>query len=61
MASARFVEVISHCPGYIQIFQDIARDPIDETALSRPMVTPHYDHPVTAAELQSYFGACYEA
>ena len=28
MASASFVEIISHFAGYLQIFQDIARDRI---------------------------------
>ena len=37
MASASFVEIISHFAGYLQIFHDIARDRLqyDETRAPR--------------------------
>src|ERR1700722_13522697 len=49
MASASFVEIISHFAGYLQIFQDIARDRIeyDETLAphrSDDYTTPRPDH-----------------
>lgn len=58
MASASFVEVISHFAGYLRIFEDIARDRIeyDEGAaprLSNDYITlrPHYDHSVTPDDI----------
>ncbi len=51
MASASFVEIISHFAGYLQIFHDIARDRVeyDETLAPRPSddyttPRPNYDH-----------------
>ena len=46
MASASFVEIISHFAGYLQIFHDIARDRLqyDETlAPGRPTTTRRCD------------------
>ena len=42
MASASFVEIISHFAGYLQIFHDIARDRLhyDETLTPRDGKTP---------------------
>ena len=37
MASASFVEIISHFAGYLQIFHDIARDRIHTMRVSRPV------------------------
>jgi len=63
MASASFVEVISHFAGYLQIFQDIARDRIeyDETLAPRPSddyttLRPDYDHPFTPDNLDTQGG-----
>ena len=51
MASASFVEIISHFAGYLQIFHDIARDRIhyDDSLAPRPSgdyttPRPNYDH-----------------
>jgi len=51
MASASFVEIISHFAGYLQIFHDIARDRVayDESLAPRPpgdytTPRPNYDH-----------------
>ena len=51
MASASFVEIISHFAGYLQIFHDIARDRVqyDETLAPRPSRRLHD----AAAELRS--------
>jgi len=51
MASASFVEIISHFAGYLQIFHDIARDRVeyDESLAPRPSgdyttLRPNYDY-----------------
>ncbi len=63
MASASFVEIISHFAGYLQIFQDIARDRIeyDESLAPRPpgdytTPRPDYDHPFTPDDLDTQAG-----
>src|ERR1700694_3099344 len=63
MASASFVEIISHFAGYLQIFQDIARDRIeyDETLAPRPpddytTLRPHDDHPFLPDDLETLAG-----
>jgi hypothetical protein len=63
MASASFVEIISHFAGYLQIFQDIARDRIeyDESVGPRPpddytTLRPDYDHPFTPDDLDTLPG-----
>jgi hypothetical protein len=63
MASASFVEVISHFAGYLQIFHDITRDRIlyDESLAPRPpgdYITPrlNYDHPFTPDDLDTKGG-----
>ena len=38
MASASFVEIISHFAGYLQIFHDIARDRVQYDESSRPAI-----------------------
>ena len=64
MASASFVEIISHFAGYLQIFHDIARDRLqyDETlAPGRPgdytTPRPNYDHPFTPDDLDTKGGS----
>ena len=54
MASASFVEIISHFAGYLRIFHDIARDRLqyDETLAPGPhgdytTPRPNYDHRFT--------------
>ena len=51
MASASFVEIISHFAGYLQIFHDVARDRIqyDDSLVHRPSddyttLRPNYDY-----------------
>lgn len=63
MASASFVEIISHFAGYLQIFQDIARDRIeyDESIAPRSpgdyaTTRPNYDHPFTPDDLDTEGG-----
>jgi len=63
MASASFVEIISHFAGYLQIFEDIARDrtQYDETlapGLSGDYTTPrpNYDHRFTPDDMDSAGG-----
>jgi hypothetical protein len=63
MASASFVEIISHFAGYLQIFQDIARDRIeyDESLASHrsddyTTLRPHYDHPFKPEDLETLGG-----
>jgi hypothetical protein len=63
MASASFIEVISHFAGYLQIFQDIARDRIeyDETLAPRPAddyttLRPDYDSPFTPDDMETKAG-----
>jgi hypothetical protein len=59
MASASFVEIISHFAGYLQIFEDIARDRIEyeDDALRRPpddytTPRPHYAIDVTPDDIE---------
>lgn len=63
MASASFVEIISHFAGYLRIFDDIARDRIeyDESLVPRPpddytTPRPDYDHPLTPDDMDSVAG-----
>src|SRR5882672_12872929 len=63
MASASFIEIISHFAGYLQIFEDIARDRIeyDETLASRPAddyttLRPSYDFPLTPDDMETRAG-----
>src|SRR5258708_709146 len=63
MASASFVEIISHFAGYLQIFQDVARDRIeyDETVAPRHLddyttPRPNYDHPFTPDDMDTLGG-----
>jgi hypothetical protein len=60
MASASFVEIISHFAGYLQIFQDIARDRIqyDDSLAPRPSgdyttLRPNYDYRVVPDDMES--------
>ena len=55
MASASFVEIISHFAGYLQIFHDVARDRIQyhENLAPRPSddyttLRPNYDYRVVS-------------
>jgi hypothetical protein len=63
MASASFIEIISHFAGYLQIFEDIARDRLeyDETLASRPAddyttLRPNYDSPLTPDDMETQAG-----
>jgi hypothetical protein len=63
MASASFVEVISHFAGYLQIFHDIARDRIayDETIAPRSSEDyttprPNYEHPFRPDDMETKAG-----
>ena len=63
MASASFVEIISHFAGYLQIFQDIARDRIEYDETLAPhrsddytTLRPHYDHPFLPDDLETLAG-----
>jgi hypothetical protein len=63
MASASFVEIISHFAGYLRIFEDIARDRIeyDEALVARPSddyttPRPDYDHPFTPDDMDIFAG-----
>ena len=63
MASASFVEIISHFAGYLQIFHDIARDRLqyDETLApgrsdDYTTLRPNYDHPFTPDDLDTRGG-----
>jgi hypothetical protein len=58
MASVSFVEIISHFVGYLQIFQDIARDRIEYDEILSPHRSddyttprPNYDNPFTPDDL----------
>ncbi|WP_291868767.1 hypothetical protein [Bradyrhizobium sp.] len=60
MASASFVEIISHFAGYLRIFHDIARDRVqydDSLAPGRPddytTPRPDYDHRFTPDDMDS--------
>ena len=63
MASASFVEIISHFAGYLQIFHDIARDRLqyDETLApgrsdDYTTLRPNYDYPFTPDDLDTRGG-----
>ncbi|ANW03756.1 hypothetical protein [Bradyrhizobium icense] len=63
MASASFVEIISHFAGYLQIFHDIARDraQYDDSLVPRPSddyttLRPNYDHRFTPDDMGSAAG-----
>jgi hypothetical protein len=63
MASASFVEIISHFAGYLQIFQDIARDRIEYDETLAPHRSDDYttprpdnDHPFTPDDLETLAG-----
>lgn len=63
MASANFVEIISHFAGYLQIFHDIARDRVqyDESLAPRPpgdytTLRPNYDYRVVPDDMETMAG-----
>src|SRR4026208_692096 len=63
MASASFVEIISHFAGYLQIFHDIARDRVhyDETQVpGRPddytTLRPGYHYPFAPDDMDTKGG-----
>jgi hypothetical protein len=63
MASASFVEIISHFAGYLQIFHDTARDRVqyDESLAPRPSgdyttLRPNYDHRYAPDDMDSAGG-----
>ena len=63
MASASFVEIISHFAGYLQIFHDIARDRIayDESLAPRPTgdyttLRPNYDYRFVPDDMETAAG-----
>ena len=63
MASASFVEIISHFAGYLQIFHDIARDRLqyDETLApgrsdDYTTLRPNYDYPFTPDDMETRGG-----
>ena len=63
MASASFVEIISHFAGYLQIFHDIARDRLqyDETLApgrsdDYTTLRPNYNYPFTPDDLDTRGG-----
>jgi hypothetical protein len=63
MASASFVEIISHFAGYLQIFHDIARDRVqyDESLAPRPpgdytTLRPNYDYRVVPEDMETAAG-----
>ena len=63
MASASFVEIISHFAGYLQIFHDIARDRIayDESLAPRPAgdyttLRPNYDYRFVPDDMETAAG-----
>jgi hypothetical protein len=63
MASASFVEIISHFAGYLQIFHDIARDRVqyDESLAPRPpgdytTLRPNYDYRVVPDDMETTAG-----
>jgi hypothetical protein len=65
MASASFVEIISHFAGNLKIVEDIARDRIeyDETVAPRPSddhttPRPDYDHPFTPDDMDVVATRC---
>jgi hypothetical protein len=63
MASASFVEIISHFAGYLQIFEDIARDRIEYDETRTPgqsddytTLRPHYDSTFTSDDMDAQRG-----
>ncbi len=63
MASASFVEIISHFAGYLQIFEDIARDRIEYDETRAPgqsddytTLRPHYDSTFTPDDMDAQRG-----
>ena len=63
MASASFVEIISHFAGYLQIFHDVARDRLhyDESLAPRPSddyttLRPNYDYRVVSDDMETVGG-----
>jgi hypothetical protein len=63
MASASFVEIVSHFAGYLQIFHDIARDRVqyDESLAPRPSedyVTPrpNYNYRIVPEDMETLAG-----
>jgi hypothetical protein len=63
VASASFVEIISHFAGYLQIFHDIARDRVqyDESLAPRPpgdytTLRPNYDYRIVPDDLETMAG-----
>jgi hypothetical protein len=63
MASASFVEIISHFAGYLQIFHDIARDRIqyDDSLAPRPTgdyttLRPNYDYRIVPDDMDTAAG-----
>ena len=63
MASASFIEIISHFAGYLQIFHDIARDRIqyDDSLVHRPSddyttLRPNYDYRFAADDIETAAG-----
>ena len=63
MASASFVEIISHFAGYLQIFHDIARDraEYDESLVPRPSgdyttLRPNYDYRIVPEDMETAAG-----
>ena len=63
MASASFVEIISHFAGYLQIFHDIARDrtEYDESLAPRPpgdytTLRPNYDYRIVPEDMETAAG-----
>jgi hypothetical protein len=63
MASASFVEIISHFAGYLQIFHDIARDraEYDESLAPRPSgdyttLRPNYDYRFVPDDMETAAG-----
>jgi hypothetical protein len=63
MASASFVEIVSHFAGYLQIFHDIARDRVqyDESLAPRlsddyTTLRPNYDHRVVLDDMETLAG-----
>ena len=63
MASASFVEIISHFAGYLQIFHDVARDRIqyDDSLVHRPSddyttLRPNYDYRFVPDDMETAAG-----
>ena len=63
MASASFVEIISHFAGYLQIFHDVARDRIqyDDSLVHRPSddyttLRPNYDYRFAPDDMETAAG-----